>query len=96
MVSNDHCHGYLRESQATYGLAKFWAAAGATDATTKATARTIFFMGVSFQGIRYRKLVTERGRVGVREVLSHGRSGEGDNQGDSDQKLLHFKSPLAC
>jgi hypothetical protein len=79
-----------------YGLAKFWAAAGAAKATTRATAIMSFFMGVSFQEGRDRKLVTERGCVGVREVLSHSRSGEGDNQGDGDQKLLHLRSPLAC
>jgi len=36
------------------------------------------------------------GDVWVGEVLRCGWRGEGDNQGDSDQKLLHFKSPLAC
>ena len=40
---------YLQESQATYGLAKFCAAAGAANATTRATAIMSFFMGVSFR-----------------------------------------------
>src|SRR5262245_38668864 len=34
--------------------------------------------------------------VWIGEILRCGRRGEGDDQGDGDQKLLHLKSPLAC
>jgi hypothetical protein len=32
--------------------------------------------------------------VGVREVLGHGGRGEGDDQGDGEDELLHGVSPL--
>ena len=86
---------YLQELQVTYGLAKFCAAAGAAKATTRATARTIFFMGNLLRENLGWELAAERGRVGVREGLGHGGRGKRDDQGDGDQKLLHFKSPLA-
>jgi hypothetical protein len=43
---------YLQELQLdTKGFSKFWAAAGAANATTRATAIMSFFMGVSFQRV---------------------------------------------
>ena len=32
--------------------------------------------------------------VGVRELIGHGGSGEGNNQGDGEKELLHDGSPL--
>jgi hypothetical protein len=33
--------------------------------------------------------------IGVREILGHGGRGEGDDQGNSEDELLHGVSPLS-
>jgi hypothetical protein len=89
---------YLQELQLdTKGFSKFWAAAGAANATTRATAITSFFMGDPFRVLANALrigLTAKRRGIGVVEILGQGGRGKRDNQGNGDQKLLHSESPL--
>jgi hypothetical protein len=72
-----------------YTFGKPSAITGAAEATTSATARMSFFMGVLLRA--YWLAV---GAVGVREAFGHHGGGGGDDQGNGDNELLHESSPL--